>query len=388
MAILLNQLYEELKKVKTYLIKVGPGRRQGNILQTKLNEANVIFNQYSSWLVNFKKDISEGKLSSEDISIYENSCRKFDLLYKDIIQLCSDSVESKSCTKMDTFDLKTALTLMPVMTNDEASIKQLIDSIQYYDSLLKSSDCKKNLIKFVLKSRISQSAKLRLQDDYSNAETLVIDMKKQLLPSKGATAIQKKLHNIRQNDMTISDFGEEITELFVNLTIAQADGKSENYNVLKPINERQAIKQFSDGLRNRRLSTLIAARNFSSLKDAIQAAKDEETSSPSISGEVMGMYKRNYSTRHFNNNFRYNRGRYHHQASSHRGHSFRGRSQRVQRGWQPPTSRGRGQRGTYARGMYKPYRGNGSMNKNYVNIINEQETTAELEPKLDQFFRE
>ncbi|KAG7295451.1 hypothetical protein JYU34_021634 [Plutella xylostella] len=51
-----------------------------------------------------------------------------------------------------------------------------------------------------------------------------------------------------------------------------------------------AIKKFADGLRNRRLSTIIAARNFSSLKDAIQAAIDEEvTSSPSTSGTIFGI---------------------------------------------------------------------------------------------------
>ncbi|KAF9797300.1 hypothetical protein SFRURICE_006282 [Spodoptera frugiperda] len=45
------------------------------------------------------------------------------------------------------------------------------------------------------------------------------------------------------------------------------------------VNEKQAIKQFSDGLRNRRIRRIISARNYSSLKDAIQAAQDEETSS-------------------------------------------------------------------------------------------------------------
>lgn len=70
----------------------------------------------------------------------------------------------------------------------------------------------------------------------------------------------------------------------MNLTIPQADGNTENYNVLMPVNEKQAIKQFSDGLRNRRLSTLIADGNFSSLKDAIQAAKDKETLSPCTTG--------------------------------------------------------------------------------------------------------
>lgn len=69
MAIILNQLYEELKKVKLYLIKIGPSRRQGDILQIKLKEAHVIFNEYSNWLVKFEKELSEGKIKSEDTYI-------------------------------------------------------------------------------------------------------------------------------------------------------------------------------------------------------------------------------------------------------------------------------------------------------------------------------
>lgn len=93
--------------------------------------------------------------------------------------------------------------------------------------------------------------------------------------------------------MPIVDYGKLITELFVDLTISQADGNTECYNILKSINEKQAIKQFSDGLRNRRIGTIISARNYSSLKDAIQAAQDEETSS-SAAGEVMGMSNYSY----------------------------------------------------------------------------------------------
>ncbi|KAH9635596.1 hypothetical protein HF086_012265 [Spodoptera exigua] len=78
-----------------------------------------------------------------------------------------------------------------------------------------------------------------------------------------------------------------LTELFVDLTITQSEGKEEVFKILKPINEKQAIKSFAEGLRNRRLSTLISARNYTSLKDAVQAAVDEETSSPSTSGDVM-----------------------------------------------------------------------------------------------------
>ncbi|XP_026317668.1 uncharacterized protein LOC113230683 [Hyposmocoma kahamanoa] len=113
-------------------------------------------------------------------------------------------------------------------------------------------------------------------------------MRKQLLPRKSASAIQMKLQTCKQNERTVADFGKEISELFADLTITQSDGNSDHYNVLRPLNENYAIKRFADGLRNRRTSTIIAARDFNTLKDAIQAAQDEEITIIS-SADVMGM---------------------------------------------------------------------------------------------------
>lgn len=397
MTLELQQLYEDLKKVRAYLIKIGPSRREGNILQVKLNESKELFNCYSNWLVNFRDEVSQGKIESKDIPFYENYCKNFESLYSSILQLCQlESVENESSAKMNTFDLKTALTLLTVMSDDEISTKQLIDNINYYDSLLTKPECKKNLVKFVLKSRLSQAAKLRLKDDYSSVTELISDMNKELLPKKGATAIQNKLQKMRQNEMSISEYGKEITELFVDLTISQANGNAECYNILKTINEKQAIKQFSDGLRNRRLSTIISARNYSSLKDAIQAAQDEDTSG-STTGEVMGMYKKNfYSSRSFHNNSRYPRGGRNIHMSSYRGqhNAFQVNSQRTS-SWNPSNSRsqgqrgqGRGQRGRYNRGTFNRYHGNRGMRNNTVNVINQNYDVTSDEPKLDEFFRE
>ncbi|XP_063366320.1 uncharacterized protein LOC134654780 [Cydia amplana] len=181
---------------------------------------------------------------------------------------------------MATFNLKTALSLLPVMDGDEKVTRQLIDNIEYYESTLSSADCKKSLINFVLKSRLSQLAKLKLEEKYSNVEGLISDMRCKLLPQKAATTIQSKLQQMRQDNLTISDYGQELTQLFVDLTITQANGNSKNYDVLKPLNEKIAIKRIADGLRNRRISTIIAARDFTSLKDAVQAALDEVATTP------------------------------------------------------------------------------------------------------------
>lgn len=54
MNISLEQIYEKLKQVRTYLIKIGPSRRESRILEIKLKEANDIFCEYSKWLLDFE----------------------------------------------------------------------------------------------------------------------------------------------------------------------------------------------------------------------------------------------------------------------------------------------------------------------------------------------
>lgn len=128
--------------------------------------------------------IKEGTIKSDDFPLYENCRKNFDLLYQEIKILCQPVVKPQNSSNMDSFELKTALHLLPVISDDETSVKQLIDNIQCYNSLLNKPECKKNLIKFILKSRLSQSAKLRLKDDYTSVEALIRDMQIELLPKK------------------------------------------------------------------------------------------------------------------------------------------------------------------------------------------------------------
>lgn len=153
---------------------------------------------------------------------------------------------------------------------------------------------------FVLKSRLSQSAKLKMLPNYMSVSDLISDLKKQLLPKESANAIQSKLQRFSQRDLTIDEYGKKISGLFVKLTIVQADGDEQSYKVLKPLNEKMAVKRFADGLRNRHLSTIISARNYDSLKDAVQAAIDEHVTSPGTSNEIF--YANNSRGRAYYNN--------------------------------------------------------------------------------------
>lgn len=315
----IKELYEKLQSIRTYLIKIGPSRRCGDIIDKKFRESEKLKQNYDSLLDQLVDNVTQGLITNADeIKKIEELGNCFEKLFNEVRELCK--IESLTLTMSKTegtsstmakFDIKVAMNLLPVMTDDEVDIKQLIDKIEYYSTIIEAqSHC--DLINFILKSRLSASAKLRLDESYNNISELLQDMKRELLPKKSVTAIQSKLLTIKQNRSTVTDYGKQITELFVDLTISQSNGDSKAYKFLKPLNEKQAIRRFADGLRDRRLSTIILARNYDNLKDAIQAAVDEEvqTSSP---GDVLVMNRSN----HFSRNYRgsrgyrgYNRGSY------------------------------------------------------------------------------
>ncbi|KAL0860129.1 hypothetical protein ABMA27_010436 [Loxostege sticticalis] len=229
------------------------------------------------------------------------------------------------------FDLKIAISLLPAMTGQEKVTKQLIDSILLYKSMI-STSAENQLIQFVLKTRLSESAKLRLKTNYSSVEALVSDIRKYLLPKKSPESIQSQLYQAKQGRRSIENFGSELEELFVNLTLAQADEDQSKFEVLRPINEKAAIKRFADGLSDPRLSTIIASRQFTSLPEAIRTAINEQVSSSQCREQAMhfspvgrsytnGNRGKNYFQRpKYNNSSRPNYYRNNMQNSANRGH--------------------------------------------------------------------
>lgn len=324
-----NELLEcltQLTNIKKYLVKKGKSRFLGNIIKNKLAETENVF-QKSSTIITFlttNKDIKPESLNA-CLSIWGN----IKVFYDNILLLCKKSDEGSDSTsdseyrepsehkslKME-FDLKTACNLIPVMDGNEKTVKSLIDAVEMYSDML-SDPGKMLLIKFVLKSRLTENAKLCLSPEYSTVEALIKDIKQTLLTKKSFTAIQSRLQTITQGYRSVAQYGVEVEKLLSDLTISQADGDNTKYSVLKPLNEKLAVKRFSDGLRDQRLSTIIAARNYEHLKEAIQAAKDEELHGASTSREDSIMQFSLNGRGKFHNN--YSRGQ---PASRARSHHF------------------------------------------------------------------
>ncbi|XP_063893321.1 uncharacterized protein LOC135117648 [Helicoverpa armigera] len=307
----LRDLHAKLKYLREYVIKLGPNGRTGNLGFKKLEEAEKEYSKLECILTQLNQEVKDQKLDKESCDICQILIDEIRHNFTKIKSLFSlrdsssqtndrDLIEYSICvTKMsDSFDIKTAISLLPVMNGQEQVTNQLIDGILLYSSLI-NDDSRSKLIDFVLKTRLSPSAKLRLKTTYADIESLVGDIRFYLLPKKSAVALQTQLFRATQGRRTIEKFGSEIEELFVNLTIAQANEKRDAYEVLRPLNERTAIKRFSDGLTDKRLSTIIASRQFASLSEAITAAVDEQSMSLHPQEQVM-QFRANHNVKRGN----------------------------------------------------------------------------------------
>lgn len=292
MEVELTTLFLQLKLLREAIVKLGPSRRRGQNFDKKISEAKILYGKFKCIIAK----ASTGKFSEELVQLVSN----IENLYKDTIKFES-KVSNEQNMATEKFSLKTAVSLLPKMNGDEQVTQDLIEAIGLYSSMLEGADSVL-LIKFVLTTRLTQGARIRLSPSYVSVDSLLADMKKHLLTTQSDVAIQAKLTRARQDNKSIADFGAEIERLMTNLTISQAGENLEAYKILQPFNEKYAIRKFADGLRNQRLSTIITARNLTSLKDAIRVAEDENCAS---SSQVM-TYQRWPSRNSFST---FNRGR-------------------------------------------------------------------------------
>ncbi|KAF5280160.1 hypothetical protein FQR65_LT15052 [Abscondita terminalis] len=137
-----------------------------------------------------------------------------------------------------------------IKMSEKFDLRTAGNAIELYDSLLDDNG-KKLLTTFILKTRLSQSAKIRLQKEYSSNTELIKDINKHLISKQSTSALSVKLNSVRQGNKTIEEFGKTVEELLVNLTISQADGNDDALKILKNVNEKIAINSFANGLENK-----------------------------------------------------------------------------------------------------------------------------------------
>lgn len=300
-----RHLAEELRVFNRNLNKDNASRRTSfRITNKKLKEINKIELEFKEIRDKFNSQANEEKLKTEVkeyIACIESYIpvivatlnARLEQIGDNRTETGSSELDSDSDSNMpnDTFCLKTATSLLPLMNGSEETTKQLIDAIDLYSSML-NAEGKKLLINYVLKTRLTQSAKIRLESTYETVTLLVDDLKKHFTSVKSAAALSSQLFNAKQGGKSIEQFGGNIETLMTELTISQANGNDQNINVLKSVNEKAAVNIFANGLRDSDLRTIVKARNYQKLTDAISGAKDEERVGPSSSSSPQMFHMR------------------------------------------------------------------------------------------------
>lgn len=294
-------LWEETRVFYRNITKDNQEKRKDpKVLQHKLAELE----RLECELTELKSEFNKQQNAPDIVSQVKEFCKGTESKISESRKILSERVENLSTTsdtaKMsEKFDLKCATSLLPRMNGTEDVTKQLIDAIEMYSELLDENG-QELLINFVLKTRLSQSAKLRLNKSYSSVKELLADMVTSLLTKRSAATLASELHRAHQSNKTVEEYGRSIEELLVNLTIAQASGDDKTAETLTKVNEKLAVNVFSNGLRDRELRTIVKARNCEFLKDAIMVAKEEETSRASAPAHQFHMKKKRQNSKtHF-----------------------------------------------------------------------------------------
>lgn len=330
----------KLIKFKNYTLELGTIRETFN---KKSNEPKVIntVREYIQQIEQYLKtcqDVLQSRLGDITIAGIESEI---------LVSSDSDSEHSdvvKTAKMAQKFDPKTASSLLPVMDGSETVTLQLINGIEWYDAILDDAG-KVLLTTYVLKTRLSGNANIRLKSSYASNQLLVTDLRRHFITKKSATALSSQLNNIKQGSRSVEEFGKAIEELMVDLTISQSGGDSGVRDILRPVNEKIAISSFANGLQNFSLRTIVKARNYDTLSEAIGGAKDEylgETNSKPLfhmRGKGNNCSHQYYNRRGQSTNFRSNRGANNFGATT---SNFRGRFMRGQQG--NTNFRGRGAR--------------------------------------------
>lgn len=212
----------------------------------------------------------------------------------------------------ESFSFKTASALLQKLDGSTDTVHQLIESINFYESSL-DADSKTQVINYVLKICLSHRDRIRMKSGYNSVTELVVDLKRNFLPKQSAPSLIAKMQASRQGNLTTDEYGRTIETLMADLTIAQIGEASEVQviDVITKQNEKLAVDIFAKGLRNREIRTVIKARNYERLSEAISAANEEALSAEAEStvNVIRGKFdtrsqKANgYTNKRYNNNW-------------------------------------------------------------------------------------
>lgn len=218
--------------------------------------------------------------------------------------LANHMSQANSGKMAEQFNFRTASAILPRLDGSIELIYQLVEGISFYETSL-DDNSKPQLINYVLKICLSHRDRIRMSATYTTVDQLVVDLKRNFLPKQSAPALIAKLQASQQGNLSIDDYAKTVESLMADLTITQ-EGENPNPEVSEVIrreNEKLAIDIFAKGIQNREIRTILKARNYEKLSQAIIAAKEEASS---VNNSFAINLMQHQRTSAFKQNSRYN----------------------------------------------------------------------------------
>lgn len=327
----LQEIYEGLAKIRTYLIKIGSARRKGECLDKKLKEANEIHDQLPKVISQINKDLD--KYSADEVEEFRDLKRKIIKKYLKILELGPGvnesegdvaetvtetqlSVEPKILSKMtltlpEFFNLADKL-LPKSFAGDIAELTSFIDSLE----LLKTNcgthaDSALNFVK----TRLTGKARLAITDDITTLDA-VIQVLKAKCKGEKSSVVEAKLLNVKQNGKDASAFTKQIDDLASSLLTAYLSegipsGTAESFV------KNKVVKVLASNGRSDRTKLIMEAGSFDTVQDAI--AKFVTVDTDSTPANVL--YARR-NARYFGDNNNSRRGNFNNRGNNNNNNNY------------------------------------------------------------------
>jgi len=289
--------FEKLnEEISAYLVKIkkdNTERRQDKeVTRRRLQNFQALQQGHKSLVELHKVKVENNDISAESLEIIKKFNESIKQKLKEIssilnprLTLASDNltvdkdiietnISDHKVLEMDKFCFKTASSLLPKLNDRTETVNSLIDGIDLYNPSL-NVEGKILLINYVLKACIPYKDRIRLKSSYDNIEQLISDIKLNFLPRQSAPVLASKLQSMRQDNLSIDEYARAIEKLMADLTLAQGGSDPKIIEIFRQENEKVAIDVFTNGVRNTEIRTILKAKGFGSLSEAINVAKDE-----------------------------------------------------------------------------------------------------------------
>lgn len=289
---LVKNLYESFKEINIS-IREALNKEEIQILDLKVNIFKTIYKEVNEILRAKTTDTLNNSLEEEE----------------------NKNIDQPEVSIMATFNLALSNKLIPEFDGNKDNLNNFLNLIEYMCDSLTTDVEKKKLIKFVLRTKISDRLRFKIQsfEEPENLtslkHTLDTICKGHITPLK----IQSDLLKCSQGNLSLIIYANKIEDLTMQLNDLSITNTDKNVkDALLTVNDALALNTFKAGL-NEPLRTTIYAAKPSTLQDAIKLA--QEIDSAQISPKHV--FTVNRGQRNQYNNYRYGNGQTRYNNNSH-----------------------------------------------------------------------